>query len=858
MKISLFPHNQKAYENAMVMLCETGKAAVIHPTGTGKSFIGFKLCEEYPDATIIWLSPSEYIFKTQLENLAAVTGGYVPENLVFYTYAKLMNISEEELSEIRPDYIILDEFHRAGAEFWGAGVQNLLKNYPDVPILGLSATNIRYLDNQRDMAVELFDGNVASEMSLGEAIVRGILNAPKYVLSVFSYQKALEKYRERVRKAKNKAVRDEAEKYLEALRRALEKADGLDVIFDKHIEQRNGKYIVFCANYDHLCQMTELAPSWFARVDRDPHIYTAYSDDPATSRAFSDFKKDDSDHLKLLFCIDMLNEGIHVDDVCGVILLRPTVSPIIYKQQIGRALSAGKKNHAVIFDIVLNIENLYSIGAIEEEMQIAAAYYRSLGLDDEIVTEQFRVIDEVRDCIALFDRLNHTLTASWDLMYEAARSYYEKNGSLDVHKRYVTEEGLTLGAWLNTQRMVHEGKISGTLTDEQTAKLEAIGMRWESVRDIAWEKNYSAAKAYYEEHGHLLVNINDGVYHGVKLGAWIAQIRSYRKNEVQSAYLTPERIRALDQIGMVWSVPDYLFEKNFACCLAFYRQNGHLNIPVNYVAEDGTRVGAWVHGLRTASKNSKSNRAELTESQKQRLDDLGFVWEGKYNVTWEKAYAAAAEYQKQHGNLDIPVAHITEDGIRLGRWIRRQREAYHTSLPAERKAKLDLLGMTWDLPDPWKQKFDLVKRYYDEHGDVNIPANYVSDGVWIARWLYEQIARLNGRPTGHVKSVKSLTDEQIQLLRSLGIRENVSRGDLAWEEQYLAAKVFYRENGHLHVPKVYVGENGKNVAGWLQTQRDYRKKGKLSEEKIRLLDEIGMIWTVTSGKRGDPNARVIL
>ena len=153
-----------------------------------------------------------------------------------------------------------------------------------MPILGLSATNIRYLDNQRDMAVELFDGNIASEMTLGEAIVRGILNAPKYVLSIFSYQKDLEKYQRSVRSAKNKAVRDEAKRYLEALRRALEKADGLNEIFANHITDHHGKYIVFCANYEHLCEMTTLAREWFSKVDTDPHIYTAYSDDPATSR----------------------------------------------------------------------------------------------------------------------------------------------------------------------------------------------------------------------------------------------------------------------------------------------------------------------------------------------------------------------------------------------------------------------------------------------------------------------------------------------------------------------------------------------------------------------------------------------
>ncbi len=71
-------------------------------------------------------------------------------------------------------------------------------------MLGLSATAIRYLDNQRNMAQELFDGHIASEMTLGEAIVRGILNPPKYVLSIFSYQKNLEKYKRRVKYTKNK------------------------------------------------------------------------------------------------------------------------------------------------------------------------------------------------------------------------------------------------------------------------------------------------------------------------------------------------------------------------------------------------------------------------------------------------------------------------------------------------------------------------------------------------------------------------------------------------------------------------------------------------------------------------------
>ncbi len=227
MRISLFEHNESAYHAALAMLKKTGKAAIIHPTGTGKSFIGFKFCEDFPEKRICWLSPSEYIFKSQLENLSAESG-VVPENITFLTYAKLMLMSVEEVKEVRPDLIILDEFHRCGAEQWRTGIQSLLDENPSVPLLGLSATNIRFLDNQRDMAKELFDGHIASEITLGEAIARGILKPPKYVLSVYSFQEDLEKYVGRVEKLRNTTQRSRAEELLKTLRRSLEDADGLD------------------------------------------------------------------------------------------------------------------------------------------------------------------------------------------------------------------------------------------------------------------------------------------------------------------------------------------------------------------------------------------------------------------------------------------------------------------------------------------------------------------------------------------------------------------------------------------------------------------------------------------------------
>ena len=236
--LRLFEHNEKAYRAAVRMMDQYGKAAIVHPTGTGKSYIAFKLIEDNPEKVVIWLSPSEYIFKTQLESLKKNDPDFPLANVHFYTYAKLMCCTQAQLDEIaaqKPAYIILDEFHRAGAECWGESTVALLKLCPDAKLLGLTATNIRYLDNNRDMAEELFDSRVASNMTLGEAVVRGILPAPKYVTTVYQYQKALAKYQARVDNLRAPGIQDVNQKYLDALRRALEQADGLDRGFAHHM-----------------------------------------------------------------------------------------------------------------------------------------------------------------------------------------------------------------------------------------------------------------------------------------------------------------------------------------------------------------------------------------------------------------------------------------------------------------------------------------------------------------------------------------------------------------------------------------------------------------------------------------------
>ncbi len=794
----LFEHNQKAYEAAVEMMEATGRAAVIHPTGTGKSFIAFKLCADHEKESICWLSPSEYIFATQEEKWRQA-GGKNLENIEFFTYAKLMRRKEkgdgEEFLEQKPSYIILDEFHRLGAAQWGGGVEWLRSKYPQAKVLGLSATNIRYLDNQRDMAWELFGGNIASELTLGAAIAGGILPAPKYVLSVYSYQKELERYQARIKRTKNRAVREKAQEELQALRRALGKADGLKEVFARHMlpggekldgngrngdgenyssergtngcvikkavlgegfdfkkekfgskseliqgsrmgeegipqsgeahvgkshleeaeahleESHLGKYIVFCASFDHLNEMKGLATEWFCGVDPEPHIYTAYAEDPKTGQEFEAFRADESAHLKLLYCIDMLNEGIHVEGVDGVILLRPTVSPTIYKQQVGRALAAGGKKTPIIFDIVMNIENLCSIGAVEEEWKEAVYTLRGDGRENKTFTDHFQIIDEVKDCRRLFAQLNETLTASWDAMYDIAKEYYKTYGNLEVPAAYTTSDGYSLGAWVATQRKVYQKKTAGCLSVEQIKRLEEIGMCWQGSQEAAWERNFLAAEKYFKEHGNLAV-------------------------------------------------------------------------PADYVTAGGCRLGRWVRRQRESLQGG----------------------------------------QDADENMQI----LENEGEHV---------ANRQSIRAEHRIKLSKIGMVWESGDPWERRFALAEQYYKEHGNLRMPADYVADGVWLDRWLREQKARWEGG-----SSQNPLTQEQKEKLTSIGLIPGMSQAELSWCEQYGQAKEFYKKHGNLSVPKQYIAGNGKNLGIWLKRQRNGRRNGMLSAWQVTMLDGLGMVW----------------
>ena len=772
MAFRLFEHNARVYKAALAEMERYGKAAIIHPTGTGKSYIAFKLIADHPDTVVLWISPSEYIFKTQIEGLKKNDPDFSLENVHFFTYAKLMCCTEAQLAEIaglEPSYIILDEFHRAGAECWGESTVALLKLCPNAKLLGLTATNIRYLDNNRDMAEELFDGHIASEITLGEAIVRGILPAPKYVTTVYQYQKILANYQTRVDNLRIPGIQDVNQKYLEALRRALEQADGLDLVFQHHITQTSGKYIVFCANKEHMDEMISHVPEWFAKVNPVVAVYEAYSDDPNTDKAFADFKADESNKLKLLFCIDMLNEGVHVEGISGVILFRPTISPIVYKQQIGRALTAGDNATPLILDIVNNFEGLCSISGLQDEMQEAVHRLYANGEGDKIITERFEIIEQVHDCRMLFERLQASLSSSWEQYFSEASIYYAEHGNLNIPKRYKTPAGLNLGEWLTTQRKVRAGQKAGNLSEQQIDRLDGIGMDWENRNDSAWRRGLEEAQKFREQFGNLQVPAKYKTKDGYLLGSWIINAR---QNRILGR-LNEKQIAQLDDLDMTWKVFDVRWEQGYALAAAYAQEYGNLDVPRDYKTADGKKLGRWIQSQEQAYEQKK-----LSEEQISRLEMIRMQWGSRYDRQWNEVYQAAKRYFDAYGNLDVPVAYISPEGYALGKWVRRQQYAHRNPqksnaiLSPERIKRLESIGMQWDKPDPWQHRYKLAQDYKKEHGNLEIPAKYkTADGIWLGRWIYDQKRMLRDGSEKLSVSQKKLLEE---LLDTAGMESELT------------------------------------------------------------------------------------
>lgn len=325
--IKLYDHNEEAYINMQEMFEEETKVAIVHPTGTGKMYIALKWLYENKDKSCLFLCPTKAIMY-QLKNTIESCGLTLEDfpNLKLALYSNLLNWSTEDYQK-QYECIVMDEFHRAGAPLWGKCINLLLEYNKNSKVLGLSATPTRYVD-KKNMVDELFEGNVASEITLAEAIARDILPFPSYVSCVYSLIDEINKREEMLENVTDEKKKQYLSKLIEKAKRQLENVEGIEEIIKKYITKKDGKYLIFCKDINNIYEMQEEVISWFKGIG-EVESYIVHSEieseeNEETLRLF----EQPSNKIQLLFSVDMLNEGLHVDNIDGEIMLRSTDSHI--------------------------------------------------------------------------------------------------------------------------------------------------------------------------------------------------------------------------------------------------------------------------------------------------------------------------------------------------------------------------------------------------------------------------------------------------------------------------------------------------------------------------------------------------
>jgi len=708
-KIELYPHNQAALNHLEEALKYTRRAAVIQPTGTGKSFVALAFIERRPNNSFLYLAPSTHIFN-QLKHHAGHTDVLLHTTMM--TYQKLCLLHEDELGKLEPDYIILDEFHRCGADDWGSAVDHLLALYVECFLIGFTATPVRYLDKAgtRDMSEELFHGSIASYYTLQDAINDKVLPVPHYVLGdilmnerVSSLETALTQV------ASYGRARTAGYSLLESLKRNMAEAQGIDEIFKCHMPNRFAKLIVFCRNLEHIAQCREDMHRWLG-PGKKIREYVCRSEEKAADIELNAFAGDNERNaIRLLYCVDMLNEGIHIKDVDGVVMLRPTISPIVYLQQIGRCLacSSDGSTSPVIFDLVNNYESARVEESGQRVFNIEFSHHPSSGKGKNTPIP-FYMSGVPTQFEAILEKFDHLFTRAgrWDFCYSILQEFYHEYGQYP-HSR-TCYRGIKIGRWLSEQILYIQ---HNSLSAARKERLEMLP-GWSTFlierqpTRRTFDDYYKELLVYFEREGHIDIPqsyINPST--GCKLGLYLTRLRNIRK-KTDRGHLSQDQINRLNALGMKWVKREHPyrdFDYYYQQLIKFYRREGHIKVPTRFIDPDtGCHLGNFINCVRQA-KRGTGHDIVLTDRQIEMLNDLGMVWQVQASpLPFDTYYEELLRYYRREGHIRVPGNYIVpENGCKLGKFIQRMRAiragtASSGFITQEQIAKLDAMGMVWN------------------------------------------------------------------------------------------------------------------------------------------------------------------
>ena len=394
------------------------------------------------------------------------------------------------------------------------------------------------------------------------------------------------------------------------------------------------------------------------------------------------------------------------------------------------------------------------------------------------------------------------IAEQWDLLFLILQKFKDRTGHCLVSSKH-SEEGVNLGTWVEKQR-----SKKSQLSPLQIAKLDSIGFSWDP-REERWMAAYSAVKEFRQREGHCSVP-SGVVIGGLDIGIWVMKQREKKSS------LSKEKIGLLDEIEFNWDPREERWKVAFETISSFFRRKGHCRPPNDLMAGD--------INLRTWIEYQRSNKNSLSEDQIRKLNSLGFSWD-PVKEKWEEAFILLKKFHEKHGHSRVPGNH-SEDGLKLGNWVMKQRENF-SRLSHERIKRLNMLDFSWDpITEQWEIAFNALTDFKKREGHCRVPPSLESAGLNLGNWVMKQREKRS-----------RLTPDQIQRLNSLGFSWDPITEQ--WEIAFNALKAYYDSNGHCNVPVGFHG-GGVNLGIWTISQRS--RKSRLAPDQLSRLNGINFCW----------------
>ena len=334
-------HREQTVFDILELLKTEDRVGCVRYTGYGKSYFVMRRLIEELDEKVLIVVPNSYLYWQYIEIYENM------ENVKVLTYQSLYNIKDNKLEALKGcRYIIADECHHILAPIWNKEFERI-RSFLKAKVIGLTATPVR--GDSKDVINVYFAGLQVQPLQLADAIANNYVNKIKYIVA---YAQIDDKYNKKL---------NEIDRY------NIKNLLNVSAIIKKHIPkeklEHNLKIPVYVPRVKYIAEAKEQCYKWFSDIypDKKINIYSISSDVNIKRNAqiLNKFKTSCNDNdIDILVSIDMLKEGLHLPTMGVEIMLRKTISPVTYFQQIGRVIN---DNEPIIFDFINNQSHLYTL-----------------------------------------------------------------------------------------------------------------------------------------------------------------------------------------------------------------------------------------------------------------------------------------------------------------------------------------------------------------------------------------------------------------------------------------------------------------------------------------------------------------